>query len=289
MSSTPGTIKPNQLKRTRTLLWHQDGDALRTADDARTWLEAAGLVPYYPHPQFAAAPQPSFAEAILGRPETGWIASAARVNSSEESVPETGDEEPEEDTDEEEDFDHEDQEEDENLDPDEEQEDGDDEDEEDGEDEEQGDDENEEQEDDEVAASPEASDPEVTLSNEDEFAEDEGDEIAEIDRIDAGGDPVPNDLREGSTAATAPEEPAKQPVNGFSAEEKETVHRTLARMVAEGSAVPLNLLGSTTGEPDFICSAQAFSFVYTLRGDKGWKQEPAQTGSMRVSPLAVKV
>ena len=60
-------------------------------------------------------------------------------------------------------------------------------------------------------------------------------------------------------------------------------------MIAEGSAVPLNLLGSTTGEPDFVCSAQAFSFVYTLRGDKSWKQEPAQTGSMRVSPLAVKV
>ena len=64
------------------------------------WLDAAGLVPYYPHAQFSAAPQPSFAEAILGRPETGWIASTARVNSGdsgEESYAvEVEDEEPEE-------------------------------------------------------------------------------------------------------------------------------------------------------------------------------------------------
>ena len=125
------------------------------------------------------------------------------------------------------------------------------------------------------------------LSDDDEFAEDEGDEIAEIDTIHAAGDPVPNDLAEAQPAVEAA--PAPEAMNGFSAEEKETVNRTLARMVAEGSAVPLNLLGSTTGEPDFVCSAQAFSFVYTLRGDKGWKQEPSQTGSMRVSPLAVKV
>ena len=39
------------------------------------------------------------------------------------------------------------------------------------------------------AVSPEASDDEVMLSDDDEFAEDEGDEIAEIDRIHAGGQP----------------------------------------------------------------------------------------------------
>ena len=277
MAPTQNSITPSQLKRTRTLLWHQDGDALRTLDDARTWLDTAGLVPYYPHAQFAAAPQPSFAEAVLGRPETDWVASAARVNSGEESYAvDVEDDEPADEVADDEDVDEDfDDDEEEDLDE------GDDEEHEDA------DDEDDEEEHDEEAVAPEASDDEVMVSDDDEFAEDEGDEIAEIDRIDAGGDPVPNDLHEGTAAVTEAEAP--EPVNGFSPEEKETVSRTLARMVAEGSAVPLNLLGSTTGEPDFVCSAQAFSFVYTLRGDKNWKQEPAQTGSMRVSPLALKV
>ena len=118
------------------------------------------------------------------------------------------------------------------------------------------------------------SDRETMLSNDDEQAEDEGDEIAEEDRIDAAAEEAAPDA---------------DPINGFSPEERETVHRTLARLVEDGSAVPLNLLGSTTGEPDFLVPASAFSFVYTLRGDKNWKAEPATTGPMRVSPLAVKV
>ena len=63
----------------------------------------------------------------------------------------------------------------------------------------------------------------------------------------------------------------------------------LARLVADGSAVPLNLLGlpSTTAEaPDFIASAAAFPYIFTLRGDKAWKQPPATSGAMKVSPLA---
>ena len=254
MASSPETITPNQLKRARIALWHQDGNALRTADAARVWLNDAGLVPYYPHTQFTA-PQPSFAEAVLGRPENGWVPAPAKsvaFNADEDSYAVVvGDEESVEDSDDESDdesdFDE--------------------------------DAEDEEAEDGDEDAS--ASDDEIMLSNDDEAAEDEGDEIAEVDRIDTQGNPVPNDV----VAAEA--EP--EPINGFSAEERETVNRMLARMVAEGSAVPLNLLGSTTGEPDYICSSQAFSFVYTLRGDKGWKTEPAQTGSMRVSPLAAKV
>lgn len=312
MASTE-TISPKQLKLARTALWHQNGDALRTMDDARTWLEAAGLVSYYPHAQFAAAPQPSFAEAVLGRPETGWVPNApkpftaAAVGAEDEDTGDEGldDDDLDEESDGDDDFD-----EDEDLeDGEKSDEESDDEDFDDDEDEDldEGDDEEHEDaedEDDEETAEPEtakadgsheASDPEVMLSNDDEFAEDEGDEIAEIDRIHAGDDPLPNDLDEGSTSTSGAEEestasePAPEPINGFSADEKATVSRQLARMVAEGSAVPLNLLGSTTGEPDFVCSAQAFSFVYTLRGDKGWKTEPSQTGSMRVSPLAVKV
>jgi 23S rRNA pseudouridine2605 synthase len=67
----------------------------------------------------------------------------------------------------------------------------------------------------------------------------------------------------------------------------------LARLVAEGLAVPLNLLGvgSVIGQagetPDFIASAQVFSYIFTLRGDKGWKQPPASSGPGKFSNLAV--
>jgi len=70
----------------------------------------------------------------------------------------------------------------------------------------------------------------------------------------------------------------------------------LARLVAEGLAVPLNLLGFGVGTvhagapgdtPDFVASTAVFSYIFTLRGDKGWKQEPATTGAMKVSQLAL--
>ncbi len=68
-----------------------------------------------------------------------------------------------------------------------------------------------------------------------------------------------------------------------------TARTLLARLVADGSAVPLNLLGlpATTAEaPDFIVSAAAFPFIFTLRGDKAWKQPPSTSGATKVSPLA---
>ncbi len=68
-----------------------------------------------------------------------------------------------------------------------------------------------------------------------------------------------------------------------------TARALLARLVADGSAVPLNLLGmpATTAEaPDFIASAAAFPYIFTLRGDKAWKQPPATSGATKVSPLA---
>ena len=76
MATTPVTPTQNQLKLARVALWHQDGNALQTLDDLRTWLDEAGIVAYTPHAQFATAPQPSFAEAVLGRPEKGWIPQA---------------------------------------------------------------------------------------------------------------------------------------------------------------------------------------------------------------------
>jgi hypothetical protein len=64
-----------------------------------------------------------------------------------------------------------------------------------------------------------------------------------------------------------------------------------ARLIAEGSAVPLNLLGATgahgTDVPDFIVSAPVFSYIFTLRGNKAWKQAPVTSGAVKVSPLAL--
>src|SRR5450755_734996 len=70
----------------------------------------------------------------------------------------------------------------------------------------------------------------------------------------------------------------------------------LARLVAEGLAVPLNLLGPGVGTvhagapgdtPDFVASTAVFSYVFTLRGDKAWKQPPTTTGAFKVSHLAL--
>jgi hypothetical protein len=64
-----------------------------------------------------------------------------------------------------------------------------------------------------------------------------------------------------------------------------------ARLIAEGSAVPLNLLGATgangTDVPDFVVSAAVFSYIFTLRGNKAWKQSPVTSGAVKVSPLAL--
>ncbi|WP_089843221.1 hypothetical protein [Granulicella pectinivorans] len=61
----------------------------------------------------------------------------------------------------------------------------------------------------------------------------------------------------------------------------------LARLIAEGNAVPLNLLGTPGDTPDFVVSPAVFSYVFTLRGDKAWKLPPATTGAVKVSPLAL--
>jgi 23S rRNA pseudouridine2605 synthase len=63
----------------------------------------------------------------------------------------------------------------------------------------------------------------------------------------------------------------------------------LTRLIGEGAVIPLNLLGSTTGTetPDFLVSTATFSFIFTLRGDKAWKQPPAVSGAVKVSPLAL--
>jgi hypothetical protein len=66
----------------------------------------------------------------------------------------------------------------------------------------------------------------------------------------------------------------------------EQARTLLARLISEGIAVPLNLLGTPGETPDFVVSAPVFSYIFTLRGDKAWKQPPATSGAIKVSPLA---
>ena len=73
------------------------------------------------------------------------------------------------------------------------------------------------------------------------------------------------------------------------AAEADTARTLMARLVAGGSAVPLNLLGGPGEIPDFIVSTSAFPFVFTLRGDKGWKRPPETSGAVKVAPLALRV
>ena len=73
--------------------------------------------------------------------------------------------------------------------------------------------------------------------------------------------------------------------------ETEEPRSLLARLIADGGGIPLNLLGSPTGTgteiPDFIVSPLAFPYIFTLRGDKAWKHPPATSGASKVSPLAL--
>jgi 23S rRNA pseudouridine2605 synthase len=79
-------------------------------------------------------------------------------------------------------------------------------------------------------------------------------------------------------------------------EQSSEARSLLGRLVAEGLAVPLNLLGPGAGTvhagapgdtPDFVASTAVFSYIFTLRGDKAWKQPPVTTGALKVSHLAL--
>ena len=71
----------------------------------------------------------------------------------------------------------------------------------------------------------------------------------------------------------------------------EQTRNLLTRLILDGGAIPLNLLGSPSGigseTPDFLVSPLAFPYLFTLRGDKAWKQPPATSGATKVSPLAL--
>jgi hypothetical protein len=73
--------------------------------------------------------------------------------------------------------------------------------------------------------------------------------------------------------------------------ETEPSRSLLSRLILDGGAIPLNLLGNPTGigteTPDFLVSPLAFPYIFTLRGDKAWKQPPTTSGATKVSPLAL--
>ena len=71
--------------------------------------------------------------------------------------------------------------------------------------------------------------------------------------------------------------------------ETEVARGLVARLAGEGLAVPLNLLGAAGDTPDFVVSAQVFSYIFTMRGDKAWKLPPSTSGAVKVSPLGLKV
>ncbi len=73
------------------------------------------------------------------------------------------------------------------------------------------------------------------------------------------------------------------------AADTDTARTLLARLVADGIVLPLNLLGIPGDSPDFVVSAQVFSYIFTLRGDKNWKQPPATSGAISVSPLGLHI
>jgi 23S rRNA pseudouridine2605 synthase len=55
----------------------------------------------------------------------------------------------------------------------------------------------------------------------------------------------------------------------------------VTRLVAEGRAVPLNLMGNLTEQPDFLVTAEALRWIAAVRGDRNWKAAPGG----RTAPL----
>jgi hypothetical protein len=69
--------------------------------------------------------------------------------------------------------------------------------------------------------------------------------------------------------------------------ETEPSRSLLSRLILDGGAIPLNLLGNPTGigteTPDFIVSRPSLPYLH-LRGDKAWRRPPPATQRRRESP-----
>ena len=58
----------------------------------------------------------------------------------------------------------------------------------------------------------------------------------------------------------------------------------MIRLTESGTALPLNLLGGHTEQPDFLASREAFPYIFTLRGGRNWKTPPP-----KATPLVVEI
>ena len=69
----------------------------------------------------------------------------------------------------------------------------------------------------------------------------------------------------------------------------------LARLIASGAVIALNLFGAAPGigvssfvgeHPDFLATPEALPYLYALQPERNPKREPSTAGNSRVSPLA---
>jgi 23S rRNA pseudouridine2605 synthase len=69
----------------------------------------------------------------------------------------------------------------------------------------------------------------------------------------------------------------------------EQAHGWMTRLIASGTVVPLNLLGTVTEQPDFLAHSEALPYVLALRADANWKQAPQKSSGHKVSPLVLEL
>ncbi|MBV8629424.1 MAG: hypothetical protein JOZ83_00775 [Silvibacterium sp.] len=64
----------------------------------------------------------------------------------------------------------------------------------------------------------------------------------------------------------------------------ENARGLMMRLTESGAALPLNLFGVHTEQPDFLSSRDAFPYIFSLRGGRNWKTPPP-----RATPLVVEI
>jgi 23S rRNA pseudouridine2605 synthase len=69
----------------------------------------------------------------------------------------------------------------------------------------------------------------------------------------------------------------------------EQAHGLVTRLIASGTVVALNLLGTVTEQPDFLAHSEALPFILALRADADWKHAPQKSSGHKVSPLVLEL
>ena len=69
----------------------------------------------------------------------------------------------------------------------------------------------------------------------------------------------------------------------------EQAHGLVTRLIASGTVVPLNLLGTVSEQPDFLAHSESLPFVLALRADPDWKHAPQKSSGHKVSPLVLEL